>query len=188
MYQNAQHQHQGSSHDCGQSWARGVRMLANYHNHTMHLFRSLHSCLRVEGTGLRVCEEVFHFEFTTVWLAELLARLILLLLLLLLLLLFLLLLLLRRRRATADVAAATVAAAAVAAVAVAACAAGAATHGSVSVKPIPVFIITFWAVPSTLCHVTFVLFQIALTIQIVVCESVAVRCVRAFFSAVQDRS
>jgi hypothetical protein len=63
MYQNAQHQHQGNSRDCGQSWARGVRMLANYHKHTKHLFLSPKSCLRV-------CEEVFHFEFATVWLAE----------------------------------------------------------------------------------------------------------------------
>jgi len=149
-------------------------MLANYHKHTKHLFLSPNSCLRV-------CEELFHFEFATVWLAEIVARFIPLLLLLLFLLRFLLL---HRRRATADVAAATVDAA----VAAAAAAAADAAQGSVSVKPIPVFIITFWTVPITLCHVTSVLFQIALTIQIVVCESVAVRCVRAFFSAVQDRS
>ena len=140
-------------------------MLANYQKQTIHTFLSPNSCLRV-------CEELFHFEFATVWLAEIVARFIPLLLLLLFLLRFLLL---HRRRATADVATATVDAAA----------AQCPVH---SVKPIPVFIITFWAVPITLCHVTSVLFQIALTIQIVVCESVAVRCVRAFFSAVQDRS
>ena len=124
-------------------------MLANYHKHTMHLFHSLSSCFQVEDTCLRVCVEVFHFEFATVWLAEIVARLILLLLLLLLLLLFLLLLFLllrvgerRRRWATADVA--TAAIAAVAALADAAGAARAAAQGSVdSVKPIPVFIITF---------------------------------------------
>ncbi len=142
-------------------------MLANYHKQPIHTLRSFKSCLRV-------FEEVSHFEFATEWLAELVTRLILLLLLLLLLLLFLPLLFLllrvgerRRRWATADVA--TAADAAVDALADAAGAAGAAAQGSVdSVKPIPVFIIIFWAVPSTLCHVTSVLFEIALTIQIVV--------------------